>query len=233
MITKDTVGRSVSTDVSTDSSKRQNRNNDKRTFISDLEGDDSRTASNIRTLWSQAATVLLGDYPRTATNLECENEDLLGRDVIGGYFPKYLEREHYDPDTINPPPIESITATVADGVPLVNTHVDLQGVSPSVLQVLDASERLVRQRSVHNANYIDFLGDDPRTMTYSRRLALFLLRRYAWYNPLLKPPRDIMSDTLASETAPFSKPKSNTVHIDSYPFTHSKRERPSLEKAWA
>jgi hypothetical protein len=233
MITKDTVGGSVSTNISTDSSTRQNRNNDKHTFVGDLEGDDSRTAKTMLTLWSQAATVLLGDYSSTTTNIECENEDLLRRDVIGGYFPKYLEREHYDPDTINPPPTESLSATVADSVPLINTHVDLQGVSPSVLQVLDASERLVRQRSVHNANYIDFLLDDPRTMTYSRRLALFLLRRYAWYNPLLKTPRAIMSDTPASETAPFSKPKSNTVHIDSYPFTHSKRERPSLEKAWA
>jgi len=35
---------------------------------------------------------------------------------------------------------------------------------------------------------IDFLKDDPKTMTYSRRIALWLMDRYYWYNPKMKPP---------------------------------------------
>ena len=72
--------------------------------------------------------------------------------------------------------------------------------SPSIQEVLDSSERLARQRSQDNEaennnpddgeTYINFLLDDPQTMTYGRRLALFLMKRYAWYNPALKPQPD-------------------------------------------
>ena len=119
------------------------------------------------------------------------------------------------------------------------TAADLQGISPTIWEVLDSSERLAKQRSSAivtsqvDSSFIDFLQDDPRTMTYSRRLALFLLRRYAWYNPHLKPPPPSDNKDENTYEPELPKQRSNVVLIDSYPFTHSKRERPSLEKAWA
>ena len=43
-----------------------------------------------------------------------------------------------------------------------------------------------RSNNNWNSNKIDFLKDPVKTMTYGRRIALHLSRRYAWYNPQLR-----------------------------------------------
>lgn len=74
---------------------------------------------------------------------------------------------------------------------------------------------------------IDFLKDDPKDMTYGRRIGLSMMHRFAWYNPRLKdgeddgPGQDDVVDGGKFRTE------------DGYPIRHSKEETPSLEKAWA
>ena len=137
--------------------------------------------------------------------------------------------------------------------------------------LVDASER-------SGVVYIDFLQDDVRTMTWGRRIALALGKRYAWYNPRLKDtemtaneesPTDAMHPLLvaAMQKKKTRSPRPGLPEEDSvrfhdlalaiskseeqgggnddnkeaqmkklegaYPFTHSRREQPSLEKAWA
>jgi hypothetical protein len=109
----------------------------------------------------------------------------------------------------------------------------------------------VRRSSIdsHRSNVgIKFLEDAHSTMTYSRRIALYLMKRYKWYNPRL-------GATPAAEAAPEEARDENYFIIPTdengnirqsimesrerrnlaaaYPFTHSRREIPSLEKAWA
>jgi Calcium-activated chloride channel len=109
---------------------------------------------------------------------------------------------------------------------------------------------------------INFLEDDPRSMTYGRRLALFLAKRYGWYNPRLKIPDGELipeeetesagdslhpilqasirgEDLLHADTPPGSALQAAThdrtaaMLLDAYPFTRSRRENPSIQKAWA
>ena len=200
-----------------------NNNNTNPSVVSGLSGDDNHSVVSKRSVWSQAAAILLGQLPETTTIPEVENEDLLGREIIGGISTESLHMDgNQQKDDIQ------------------HMQLDKQGISPIILEVLDASERLARQRSSalvtnHDPRYINFLKDDPRTMTFSRRIALFLLRRYPWYNPHLKRPVQSDEATMQQAAEPVQSPsqRSGVVEIDSYPFTHSKRERPSIEKAWA
>merc|ERR1712226_499969 len=41
-------------------------------------------------------------------------------------------------------------------------------------------------RKVDNTTRIDFLKDKPGEMTYGRQIALYLMKRYTWYNPQLE-----------------------------------------------
>jgi hypothetical protein len=174
---------------------------------------------------------LFGQLPETTTISEVACKDLLDCDRVEDIPTRCLHnRGDFDHGVSS---ASSITATIADGVHLVNTRVDRLAVSSAILDVLDVSERLTRQRSIEHQNILNFLDDDPVTMTYSRRLALFLSRRYSWYNPHLRTPSPNGDEKTASETAPPPLRKYDVVHFESYPFTHSKRERPSLQKAWA
>lgn len=73
---------------------------------------------------------------------------------------------------------------------------------------------------------IDFLKDDPSTMTYGRKIALSLMKKYAWYNPRL-------SESEEKGTGDIVIDEGRYRTQDGYPITHSKEEKPSLEKAWA
>ncbi len=77
------------------------------------------------------------------------------------------------------------------------------------------------------AEGIDFLKDPLNEMTWGRRLALFCMKRYPCYNPRLRPQQE--EDT--EESPLFDNLPRETFHA--YPFDISRRENPSLEKAWA
>ena len=72
---------------------------------------------------------------------------------------------------------------------------------------------------------IDFLEDDPSEMTNSRILALWLMKRSAWYNPRLNSKRKYQADVVR-DAGKFRS-------ADGYPRSHKVKETPSLAKAWA
>ena len=75
-------------------------------------------------------------------------------------------------------------------------------------------------------NVIDFLKDDPRDMTYGRRIALWMMQRFPWYNPQLNNDQE---GSGGDDILDGGKYRTE----DGYPIRHSKEEKPSLEKAWA
>ncbi|KAL3776039.1 hypothetical protein HJC23_009665 [Cyclotella cryptica] len=88
---------------------------------------------------------------------------------------------------------------------------------------------------------INFLNDDPSTMTLSRRVALYLMKRYKWYNPQLREQQ--RCDPCQDEGDESGVSSYNYVEMDEISndgsFNKSmlrsplQPERPSLEKAWA
>jgi hypothetical protein len=103
----------------------------------------------------------------------------------------------------------------------------------------------VTWKDIHDTG-INFLEDDPSTMTYARRIALFLMKRYGWYNPRLKATdipedetesaEDVLHPLLLANMHGEQTSSRNLAAEDinkAYPFTHCRRENPSLEKAWA
>ena len=135
----------------------------------------------------------------------------------------------------------------------------LVGRLPSSTTVEDDRPRLVtvpsaRSDDFHDATEhavadddqpIDFLHDKPSEMTWSRRIALSLLDKH-WYNPSLKTNARIQreeeseqrnddeSSNAFADTSNHSAPTALRGRAqDAYPFTVSKREQPSLAKAWA
>lgn len=87
---------------------------------------------------------------------------------------------------------------------------------------------------------LNFLHDKPSEMTWSRRIALSLMDK-PWYNPSLKNNARIQKEEESSEhSSSFADGADNSAPTalrgraqDAYPFTVSKREQPSLAKAWA
>lgn len=88
---------------------------------------------------------------------------------------------------------------------------------------------------------INFLNDDPSTMTFARRAALYLMKRYRWYNPWLAEQQDCVTKQGEGNDAETSS--HNYIEIDEISNDGSFNkamlrsplcpERPSLEKAWA
>lgn len=72
---------------------------------------------------------------------------------------------------------------------------------------------------------IDFLEDEKADMTNSRLLALYLMKRFAWYNPRLNSTRPYQPDVV--------KEGGRFRSEDGYPRSHKVKETPSLQKAWA
>jgi len=90
----------------------------------------------------------------------------------------------------------------------------------------DTSERVSRRAMIQHE--IDFLQDDESTMTFSRRVAVYLMKKYAWYNPQL----DEESGG-ASEYAEIDDISSVGSFNRSMHRSPLQKERPSLDKAWA
>ena len=105
------------------------------------------------------------------------------------------------------PPIEEVLSREAP---------DMNGAHPEATE--DGSE----------GETINFLADDPREMTIGRRIALSMMKKHKWYNPRLGE----VPDEAEMVEEP-SHHKMATAKIDAYPFSHSRREFPSLERAWA
>lgn len=79
--------------------------------------------------------------------------------------------------------------------------------------------------SVHPNHWYDSVQD----MTWGRRIALTLMDS-SWYNPRAWSDKEFSEEQEESDTTP---PAESTRAAEAYPFSYSKRERPSLEKAWA
>ena len=73
----------------------------------------------------------------------------------------------------------------------------------------------------------DFLNDDPRDMTYSRRIALWAMDRFAWYNPQLN--NSTEERAAGDDINDYGRYRSE----DGYPLDHSREQLASLKKAWA
>ena len=68
-------------------------------------------------------------------------------------------------------------------------------------------------------------------MTWSRRIALFCMHRYKWYNPRLgQEPEEEEQETDHVMSRDDDESDTPSQTNQAYPFTHSKRETPSLEK---
>jgi hypothetical protein len=83
--------------------------------------------------------------------------------------------------------------------------------------------------------WIDFLNDPTSEMTYSRRLALWLMK-FQWYYKPKVPEGDQMESEAVGTSTVFGKGGIGQLSFtatEAYPFSHSRRETPSLEKAWA
>lgn len=89
---------------------------------------------------------------------------------------------------------------------------------------------------------LDFLKDDPSTMTYGRRIALNFMEK-GWYNPRAGKQPELEEKTVENSgevangsngiAASIDEKREARATVEAYPFTHSKRENPSLERAWA
>ena len=84
---------------------------------------------------------------------------------------------------------------------------------------------------------IDFLLDDPSGMTLARRVALRLMQHQWYYKPRVL---DGVSEALGASMIPYrssslgpSAAPLTAAASEAYPFSHSRRESPSLAKAWA
>jgi hypothetical protein len=77
----------------------------------------------------------------------------------------------------------------------------------------------------------DFLKDSVSEMTWSRRIALGLLQKSWYYPPHLQAPTTAEGEEGNGKEQPPEEKAQLTM--ESYPFSVTKREYPSLEKAWA
>jgi len=90
------------------------------------------------------------------------------------------------------------------------------------------STRQTRRQAVMVAQRLNFLEDDPAEMTYTRQIALYLMKRYSWYNPRLGEQINELDD---DETPDDMGGAYRTE--DGYPMLKVKPESPCLEAAWA
>ena len=99
--------------------------------------------------------------------------------------------------------------------------------STSDMSVGSRSNRQSRREAVMVAKRLNFLHDDPSEMTYTRQIALYLMKRYKWYNPRLGEPIDDLEHCESSQMGGAFRT------ADGYPMKTVKPENPSLENAWA
>ena len=131
------------------------------------------------------------------------------------------------------------SSSSSDDYDLSHTQPPPSGVSPRL-----SRHDMIKQK-------IDFLQDDPSTMTYARRAALHLMSRYSWYNPQLREQQyhldnsgiEVLSDFCTDDDDDRASSSSHYIEMDEIrncsSFNKSMRrspvkpEHPSLEKAWA
>lgn len=95
------------------------------------------------------------------------------------------------------------------------------------MSVGSRSTRQSRREAVMVARRLDFLEDEPTEMTYTRQIALHLMKKYKWYNPRLgEPPEEVDELESSQMGGAYRTP-------DGYPMLKVKPENPSLEAAWA
>lgn len=99
--------------------------------------------------------------------------------------------------------------------------------SLSEMSVGSKSTRQSRREMVMVAQRLNFLEDDPAEMTYTRQIALYLMKRYKWYNPRLGEPPEEIHDDESTQMGGAYRTK------DGYPMLKVRPENPSLEAAWA
>ena len=117
-----------------------------------------------------------------------------------------------------------------------------------VVEERSATEKIVRA-STKMTTTIDFLQDNVRDMTISRRIAVYLMKRYRWYNPRLvleeeedddnnnNKKEEAMIATVAASTEDVNNNETISTTsasiMENYPYSRSARENPSIAKAWA
>jgi hypothetical protein len=99
--------------------------------------------------------------------------------------------------------------------------------SSSDMSVNSRSTRQSRREAVMIAQRLNFLQDDRSEMTYTRQIALHLMKKYKWYNPRLGEPIDNFESCESSQMGGTFRT------ADGYPMKTVKPENPSLENAWA
>ena len=93
------------------------------------------------------------------------------------------------------------------------------------------SARISRRVMVKEAKRIDFLQDNPQEMTYTRQIALCLMKRYKWYNPRLgQEPQQVLTSEEEDESRTFGGAYRSP---DGYPMLKVRPENPCLANAWA
>ena len=100
-------------------------------------------------------------------------------------------------------------------------------VNSSDLSVGSKSTRQSRREAVMVAQRLNFLEDNVEEMTYTRQIALYLMKRYKWYNPRIGEATDDMHADESSHMGGAYRTQ------DGYPMLKVKTENPSLEAAWA
>lgn len=184
---------------------------------------DNTNASNL-SVWAQAKMILTGQNP----NAIVEEPD---EDEMDVYVPQSVSaRIDSFENNMSQQPQRSVrfNTSITDDDKARNTD-------PGMHDADFTSE----------SHHVDFLQDRLSDMTWSRRIAVFLMKRYSWYNPRLNHPPTKMEesavendDNHSEENYKLQQNGSATSQVelllnDAYPFTESTRENPRLESAWA
>jgi hypothetical protein len=217
--TKTGSKRSVSSDPSMKRSKSERPSTDSRVRSKSSDGGDRRSRRNKRAQ-SEAAF-----HQRREARIDARTVDVATAKEIAQRREDLLAQR--EDDWI----VES-----------VGGQITLEFASDDVFQDKDLEE-FDENKSVSVAA-IDFLQDDPESMTYGRRLALKLMK-YKWYNPKAEPAAREEDDDLSDSSddddeKDKSKPSKETVKPteevrvqEERPSLVTKLQFPSLVRAWA
>jgi Calcium-activated chloride channel len=124
--------------------------------------DDNRSVSSQLSVWQQTKMILMGQNPNDVINEE-------GSDVD--------DNTNHNRSSV-PKSLSIVSNTPIDKS---SSHLDRNRRQRSSCRLLKSDEY-----SDDEIDEIDFTQDPLSEMTLSRRLALFLMKRYSWYNPALK-----------------------------------------------
>lgn len=201
--------------------------------------DDQQTSGSKLSVWEQTKLILVGVNPNEvdADNNNGQQEDLVGRSFEGSHHSS--KKVEFKDDEVN---------NHGNSIRKSKGESDLHYSSRSSNGDLNGSAL--------STEALNFLQDPYNEMTFGRRIALFLSRRYSSYNPHLNKPKldnntelqqlqpdiDVTESPSPDILKSFSNEsgivilteenKADLILNDAYPFTMSVREQPSLERAW-